>query len=341
VRIYDNLEHQVHGGRMPAYVNRDAECMIADMRDRNTLERALAGIDVVFHEAAAVGVGQSMYQIDKYVEVNSTGTANLLQAILNRKGRVQKLIVASSMSIYGEGEYVRADGAVIEATRTVRQLKSHDWEPECPATGLPVVPRPTRETKPLRPSSIYAITKRDQEEMCLVFGQSYAIPTVALRYFNGYGPRQCLSNPYTGVCAIFCSRYLNRQPPLIYEDGRQMRDFVHVRDICQANLLAMSDDRCNYRAFNVGSGSPISIMALAGAIQKAVGSECSPEVTSKFRQGDIRHCYADISELAALGYQPSVRIEDGIRDILESCEGAAVDRLATAWEELECRHLSL
>jgi len=241
VRILDTFDPQVHGSMRSDYLNPNAEYLEGDVRDRAMLRRALRGIDVVFHEAAAVGVGQSMYEIERYVSANALGTATLLDVIVNDRAPITKLIVASSMSIYGEGQYrCAACGTVYPALRSDEQLKGRQWEMACPRCHLSATPDLTPEDKPLMPTSVYAVSKRDQEELCLSVGRSYRIPTVALRYFNVYGTRQALSNPYTGVCAIFSARIKNGNPPMIFEDGRQSRDFTHVSDIVAANLLAMS-----------------------------------------------------------------------------------------------------
>jgi dTDP-L-rhamnose 4-epimerase len=257
VRVLDALDPQVHGGlrergEWPSYLAKECEKVVGDVRDRDALRRALDGIEVLYHQASAVGVGQSMYEIERYVDANTRGTAVLLDVLANEPHTVRKLIVASSMSIYGEGAYrCPTHGAVYPQLRPESQLDARSWEMQCPLCGEAVAPLPTTEEKPLYPTSIYAITKRDQEEMCLVVGRAYGIPTVALRYFNVYGPRQALSNPYTGVAAIFSGRLLNDQPPLIYEDGQQSRDFTHVSDIVQANMLALERDEIAYGAYNV------------------------------------------------------------------------------------------
>jgi dTDP-L-rhamnose 4-epimerase len=227
VAIYDNFEPQVHKTE-PEYLNKNAELIRADVRDKETLKNAIMDTEIIFYQAAMVGVGQSMYQVEKYVDVNTFATAKLLDILANEEHSVKKLIVASSMSIYGEGAYQCGDcGIVYPALRS----EERRWEMTCPNCGKEVVPMPTGESKPLQPTSIYAVTKKDQEEMCLAIGRSYGIPTVALRYFNVYGPRQSLNNPYTGVCAIFSSRIKNKNPPLIFEEGLQSRDFISVHDI--------------------------------------------------------------------------------------------------------------
>lgn len=335
--ILDNLERQVHGGRLPAHANREAEAVIADVRDKDALRRALQGVDAVFHLAAMVGVGQSMYEVARYVSVNCQGTANLLDILANEAHGVRKLVVASSMSVYGEGEYLCPQcGGGRAAPRGPDQLGRRDWEARCADCSAELLPLPTREDKPLRPGSIYSVSKKDQEELSLVFGQAFAIPTVALRFFNAYGPRQSLSNPYTGVCAIFCSRHKNGEPPLIFEDGQQLRDFVHVSDVAQACLLALENPDMDHQAFNVGSGQPISILELARTIQQAAGSPIPAEVTGRFRVGDVRHCFADISRLRAMGFAPRVAIEDGMGELMEWMRGeTAEDHFPAALRQLE------
>ncbi len=320
VRVYDSLERQVHpGGRVPSYLARDVEFIHGDCRDRERLKRALDGIDVVYHEAAYVGVGQSMYEIRRYVEGNSVGGATLLDILANEKHSVKKLIVASSMSIYGEGGYHCSQcGVVSPPLRTKEQMTKHDWELHCPKCSRITNPIGTTEDKPLQPTSIYAVTKRDHEEMFLSYGRAYGVPTVALRYFNIYGSRQALSNPYTGVLAIFGGRILSGNRPVIYEDGLQTRDFVHVNDIVQANLLALDKDEANYEVFNVGTGRPSSVLKICEFFQEKLGTTVQPDIREQFREGDIRHCYADISKITKrLGYQPTMRLEEGLDELVD------------------------
>ncbi len=351
VRVYDNLEPQVHGGlrergEWPGYLAADCEKVLGDVRDRDALQEALDGIEVIFHEAAVVGVGQSMYEVARYVDVNTRGTAVLLDILANDaaiRGRVRKLIVASSMSIYGEGTYrCVAHGEVYPQLRSDDQLRARDWEMRCPICMQPVEPLPTDEEKPLYPTSIYAITKKDQEEMCLTIGRAYGIPTVALRYFNVYGPRQALSNPYTGVAAIFSSRLLNGKPPVIFEDGLQSRDFVHVSDIVQANRLAMERAEMDYGVFNVGTGRALTIRDMADALSRHLDSRQAPDIVQKFRAGDIRHCFADISRIRSLGYRPAVRFEDGVAELVEWVRSqTATDGFDQARNELVRRGLAV
>ena len=312
------------------------------MRNRQTLRRALQQIEVVFHEAAAVGVGQSMYEIEKYVSANVLGTGVLLDVIVNDRLPIKKLIVASSMSIYGEGQYHCAScGPVAPPLRPLEQLQRHDWEMRCPRCGKTAAPRPTPESKPLVPTSVYAVSKRDQEELCLTIGRSYQIPTVALRYFNVYGPRQSLSNPYTGVCAIFSARIKNRRRPILFEDGEQSRDFIHVRDIVRANLFVMRESGADSGVFNVGTGRAVSIGEIARLLASLYGEGGEPDITRKYRAGDIRHCYADIASLTGLGFSPSVTLEEGLRDLVAWGKAVeAEDHVEAAARELEIRGLT-
>ncbi len=342
IRVIDRLEEQVHAGQKPTYLNSGAEYLWADVRDAEALRKALQGIEAVFHEAACVGVGQSMYQIEKYVSNNVLGTAILLDTIINDHLPIKKLIVASSMSIYGEGAFrCPGCGPAYPALRSESQLKSQQWEMACPRCRQHVRAEPTSEGKPLYPTSVYAVSKRDQEELCLSVGWGYQIPTVALRYFNVYGPRQALSNPYTGVCAIFSARIKNGRPPLIFEDGLQSRDFVHVSDIVQANLLAMKNPKADYGVFNVGTGRAVSILEIARTLSRLYGKSIEPDLAEKFRAGDIRHCYADNSKLKGLGFKPSVILEEGLRQLVEWGQSVkAEDHVDEAAQELEKRGLT-
>jgi len=342
VRIFDNLSKQVHRGLFPSYLSSEVEFMEGDVRDPVALTKAVVGSDVIYHLAAAVGVGQSMYEISHYTSVNVQGTANLLQVILDTKSQPEKLVVASSMSIYGEGRYVCATcGDVAPPLRSTSQLRYKDWELRCPLCHETATPQPTDEDKPLQCSSIYALSKKAQEEMSLVFGQAYNIPVVALRYFNIYGPRQALSNPYTGVAAIFASRLMNRKTPMVFEDGLQMRDFVNIHDIVQANLLAMTSSGADGTAVNVGSGQPVSVYKIATEITNMLGIEIQPKISGNYRAGDIRHCYADISRIStSLGYRPSVSLQQGMAELVEWLESQqASDHTEEALDQLAARGL--
>jgi dTDP-L-rhamnose 4-epimerase len=322
VVLFDNLEPQVHGdgATRPAYLDPAHRLERGDIRDANALTPLIREADVVFHLAAMVGVGQSMYQVRRYTDVNAMGMATLLEVLAAERGqrRARKLIVASSMSIYGEGAYDCPNcGRVAPRLRPAEQLAAGDWEVHCPRCGAVLEPLPTDEDKPLYPTSIYAINKRDHEEMALAFGHAYDLPAVALRFFNIYGSRQALSNPYTGVAAIFSGRMLAGETPAVYEDGHQQRDFVHVSDIVQACCLAMSKPAADYQVFNVGTGQPVSVLQVGQALARELGFDGGFEVLNKFRAGDIRHCFADISRIrAAIGYEPRYRFEDGVHELV-------------------------
>jgi dTDP-L-rhamnose 4-epimerase len=319
VRILDDLTPQVHQGSAPDYLSSQVELVVGDVRDPNRLREVLAGVDVVFHFAAAVGVGQSMYEISRYMSINTQGTAELLQAMLDTKHTPDKLIVASSMSIYGEGEYVcsKCGRSAYPQVRPVSQLKAAQWELHCAACSGLLRPQPTGETKPSELNSVYALSKRDQEELCLIYGRTYGIPVTALRFFNIYGTRQALSNPYTGVAAIFAARLINNQAPLVFEDGEQMRDFVSVHDIVRANMLAMERPESDGQVINIGCGKPITIRNVAKILAAALDKpELEPVITQKYRAGDIRHCYANLDKARMLlGYQPQVTHEEGFREL--------------------------
>jgi dTDP-L-rhamnose 4-epimerase len=316
VRLLDNLSPQVHGprGRRPPYLAADAELVIGDVTDPLAVDRALRGTDMVLHLAASVGVGQSMYDIEPYVRNNELGTATVLQALAKRP--VQRLIVASSMSVYGEGACRSARRDIVAPNeRSIDQLKHGEWELH-DGHGSPLAPIPTPESKQPALSSIYALNKYAQERMCLITGKAYGIPTTALRFFNVYGPHQALSNPYTGVLAIFAARLLNRRSPLVFEDGLQRRDFVHVRDVARACMLALEAECCN-DVFNVGSGESRTILSVAHDLARVLGrSELAPAITGKYRVGDIRHCFADLEKSrAVLGFEPHVAFDDGLAEL--------------------------
>jgi len=344
VRALDNLSPQVHGpeGIRPDYLDEDVELMVGDVRDPDAVKQALHGIDAVYHFAAAVGVGQSMYEIASYTSINNLGTAVLLEALIHHP--VERLIVASSMSLYGEGLYkLPGDGISAAMERSVEQLKAHDWEVRN-AEGDVLIPLPTPESKPPALASIYALSKYDQERMALITGRAYGIPTVALRFFNVFGTRQALSNPYTGVLAIFASRLLNDNPPLIYEDGEQQRDFVSVRDIAQACRLALEAPEAAGQVFNIGSGRPRTIREIARKMSQAMDKRgIAAQITHKYRVGDIRHCFADITRARqVLGYEPAVSLEDGLVELAGWLEGqVADDRVAQARAELDARGLAI
>lgn len=346
VKILDSLEPQVHGsqGELPRYYNKNAVLLRGDVRKRADLMKALEDTDAAIHLAAAVGVGQSMYEIEKYVSSNTYATANLLDLIVNRKP-IKKLVVASSMSIYGEGKYMcETCGVVAPNLRGEEHLAKQEWELLCPTCGKKIKPVHTSEDKPLMPTSIYAQTKRHQEEMCLLIGKTYGIPTVALRFFNVYGPRQALRNPYTGVAAIFISRILHSNPPYVFEDGNQTRDFVHVEDLARGVVLALEKNGANYEAVNVGTGKASSIKMIADELIGASGLTIKPHISGRYRKGDVRHCYADITKARKLlGYEPKVTLKDGLGKLFDWAKEnnlESVDLFDTALKELEQRKLA-
>jgi dTDP-L-rhamnose 4-epimerase len=344
VRALDTLSPQVHGPdkRRPSYLNDDVELVVGDVCDPRAVRRALKGVDAVFHFAAAVGVGQSMYEVAHYTKVNNLGTATLLEALIEKP--VKRLIVASSMSLYGEGLYRSRKGEVRSGhDRSLEQLRRGEWELR-DDDGSVLMPIATPETKVPALASVYALSKYDQERLCLMLGRAYNIPTLALRFFNAYGPRQALSNPYTGVLAIFASRLLNGNPPKIFEDGEQQRDFVSVYDVAQACRLALQKSEAAGEVFNVGSGNVYTIREIAERMASVLGkSYLQPEVTGKYRVGDIRHCFADIGKARRmLGYEPRIALEDGLTELAEWLEGqAAEDRVAQASAELSARGLTV
>jgi dTDP-L-rhamnose 4-epimerase len=344
VRVLDTLDPQVHGEgrRRPEYLARDVELMVGDVCDRAKVDEALNGVDAVYHFAAAVGVGQSMYEVAHYTRVNNLGTAVLLEALIKKP--VERLVIASSMSLYGEGLYRGASGGPrIVGERTLEQLKAGQWE-FLGEDGSALQPMPTPETKQPALASVYALSKYDQERLALMIGRAYGIPTVALRFFNAYGPRQALSNPYTGVLAIFAARLLNNNPPAIFEDGLQQRDFVSVYDIARGCRLALEMPDAAGEVLNIGSGRPQTVRDIAAKLAKVVGKEnIQPDILGKYRVGDIRHCYADIGKAQRiLGYAPEVQLESGLVELASwLASQAAVDRVAQASAELSARGLTV
>jgi dTDP-L-rhamnose 4-epimerase len=343
VRVLDNLEPQVHAdGNRPAYLDEQVELRVGDVRDADAVRDALTGVDRVVHLAARVGVGQSMYEIAGYTDTNTRGTGVLLEALLDHP--VERLVVASSMSVYGEGLYLDADGAEVgDATRSRAQLQESRWEP-VDHQGRPLTPVPTPETKPPALSSVYALNKYDQERLCLLFGEAYQVPAVALRFFNVYGPDQALSNPYTGVLAIFAARLLNDRPPMVFEDGEQRRDFVSVYDVARAVRLALDSPGAAGQVVNVGSGRSSTVNEIASRLGAILGKESlAPDVTGRYRVGDIRHCFADVTRAQELlGFRAEVDLEAGLTELAQWLEGqVAVDAVDQATKELTSRGLTV
>lgn len=342
VTILDNLSSQVHHRKIPSYINKKAKFIKGDITKPMDIQKSLQGIDAIYHEAAVVGVAQSMYEIDKYIYNNTLGTARLLDYLANNKHQVKRIIVASSMSAYGEGLYkCKICGLTRPPLRTDKQMSKKHWELNCPICNTLLQPIGISEKQPFNCNSIYAVTKQSQEEMVMIFGKSYSIPTTALRYFNVYGPRQSLSNPYTGVAAIFLSRLINNKPPIIYEDGLQSRDFISVYDIADANVMMLYNEKSYGKVFNLGSGNPITIIKIAETLAYLLNKKIKPIITEKFRSGDVRHCSADINLInKSLRWFPKWNFEQGMKDLIKWSEHEkARDFFDDASKELESKGL--
>ena len=345
VTVLDVLEPQVHrSGTWPSYANGQARYIRGDVRDRALFEPLVVASDAVVHFAAAVSIGQSMYQIDRYVDVNTRGTALLLDILVNAKHHVQKVLVASSIGVYGEGAYRCARcGPVAPGIRSATQLAARDWEQHCPVCAGRAVSVPTPEDKPLYRDNIYSMTKYHQEEMVLLIGKTYGIPAVAPRFFNVYGPRQSLSNPYAGVAAIWLSRLLNGKQPVVFEDGGQLRDFVSIHDVVDCLMLMLERPGADYLPVNVGSGETVTILDIARLLARILGSAIEPDVTQAGRTFDIRHNTADISRAReTLGFAPKVSLEQGFGELVEwarTTPDVAVDFFDRAVQELSDKGL--
>ena len=337
VRVLDSLDPQAHEGGVPRYRNDAAELVHGDLRDRNAVRRALDGVDVVFHEAAMVGNGQSMYEIERYIDVNAVGTAVLMEEVVARRDHVQRVVTASSMVVYGDGAYSCAEhGPVRPHPRAERDLAAHLWEPRCPCCGSFVSPEPTDEEKPLHATSPYAIGKLASETIALVTGSSFGIETVALRYLNVFGRRQALSNPYTGVAAIFATQLRSGRRPTVFEDGGQRRDLVHVSDVVRANLLAMDAPDAAGAAINVGTGDTLTIAGLARTLANELGVDLEPDITQRYRAGDVRHCFASTDRAERLlGFRAEADRAAELRDLAAwVADEQPVDRTDAATAEL-------
>ena len=330
VTVLDILHPQVHGAEqnIPSYLNPDLHLIRGDVRDAEAMKKALEEKTVIFHFAALTGVGQSMYQIRDYLDVNVQGTGVLFELLSQQTHQKYKVVLASSRAVYGEGAYeCRNCGLVKPGPRTSEQLYAGQWEPLCPNCRQKLHPVPTSETQPPDPQSIYAITKLNQEQVALLLDESYGLSVVALRFFNVYGPRQSLGNPYTGVIGTFLSRLKGGNPPRVYEDGQESRDFVHVSDVIRACLLSMERQEANGQIINIGSGKPITLYEVAETLSRVLDGP-EPIITGQFRVGDIRHCHADLTKARAiLGYEPKIPFEVGIQDLVDQLSGQQ-------WEDL-------
>jgi dTDP-L-rhamnose 4-epimerase len=345
VTVLDNLEPQVHrSGVWPTYANAQAEYVKGDVRDRSVFEPLVLRSQAVVHFGAAVSVGQSMYQVDRYVDVNTRGTAVLLDILVNAAHHVEKVIVASSIGVYGEGAYECATHGVVAPTiRSEQQLTLRDWEQHCPYCSTHVRSIPTPEDKALYRDNIYSMTKYHQEEMVLLIGKTYGIPSVAPRFFNVYGPRQSLSNPYAGVAAIWLSRLLNGKQPIVFEDGGQLRDFVSIHDVVDCLVLMLEKPGADYLPVNIGSGETITILDIAKLLTRLLGVSIEAQVTQTGRKFDIRHNTADISRARqTLGYAPKISLEEGFAELIEwakTTPDVAVDFFDKALQELQDKGL--
>lgn len=356
VIVFDNLEPQVHpggstsgNGKIPSYLNKNIQFVKGDVRDYEAFKKVILESNIIIHMAAAVGVGQSQYEIKRYVDVNIGGTGNLLDILVNNKNKVQKIVVAASMSSYGEGNYKCPNcGTVRPALRTEKQMRALLWEPPCPLCKGAITPMPTDEDAIQFCNSVYSITKQTQEQMVLNFGETYDMSCTALRFFNVYGPRQSLSNPYNGVLAIFMSRIKNNRSPVIYEDGLQTRDLISVHDAVGAVMLAIENEQVHPRPsamggiFNVGSGNPMRIIDIARIPAKLLcGKEIQPEITQRGRKGDVRHCFAGLTKIKTmLGFAPKVSFKDGVKELIEWARDAeSIDYFDKAVKELREKNL--
>ncbi len=320
VVVLDNLLEQIHPQRkLPDYFNKKAKFLFGDVENQKDWEKALKDVTAVFHYAAAVGVGQSMYEIAHYVKSNSYGTSLLLDYLVNQKHQVKKVVIAASMSSYGEGAYICSKcGRVRPGLRPNSQMEKKDWEPHCPTCNSYPEMTPINENDFTEANSIYAISKKNQEDMVLNICSTYEIPAVAFRYFNAYGPRQSISNPYNGVAAIFISQLKNNTAPIIFEDGNQTRDFISVYDIAEINYKVLSTDKADYQFFNVGTGNPLKIMDVAEMISELMDKNIEAKITYNFRKKDVRHCFADMTKIKkVLNWQPKVKFENGIKEVIE------------------------
>ena len=321
VTVMDIFDRQIHLDRRPKYLNERCKVVEGDIRSPDAWKKNLNGIDIIIHLAARTGIGQSMYEPVSYSDTNITGTAVFYDTLIKnpelRKG-IKKIIVASSKTIYGEGAYrCKSHGTIYPEARSVNQLKKGDWEVRCPHCGETMEPAGITEEKPPQTPSIYGMTKFATERMAMMFGSALAIPTVAFRYFSAYGPRQSLSNPYTGVCSIFLSRLKNGNQPVIFEDGKQLRDYVFVKDVAKSNLLAVKKAELS-GVYNIGTGKPADLMDVYSALADILGSSIKPKFTGEFRAGDTRHDFADITKAKKeLGFKPDWDLKSGLKQLVE------------------------
>jgi len=340
VRIIDSLEKPTHLDGKPKYLNEKAEFILGDICDEDCLKKSLEKVDVVFHLAA---VGGFTGEITKYFNSNSVGTGKLFETIIKNKIPIKKIVVASSIAVYGEGKYFCEEhGNVYPKQRVIENLEKKEWEQKCPTCGKEAKAIPTGEEKPVDPQSIYSITKYDQEKTAILLGKQHEIPVVALRYFVTYGPRQSITNPYTGICSIFSTRIMNDSPPIIYEDGLQSRDMIYVDDLVEANILAMENSSANYQVFNVGTGKAVNVIEVAEKLISLYGKNLTCEFNGNFREADVRHLIADVGKIhEVLGFEAKHDFESGIKKYVEWIKGEKEikDYFSEAQDELKLKKI--
>jgi dTDP-L-rhamnose 4-epimerase len=343
VRVFDSLTRQIHGDEPESSslfrsLHANVEFVRGDVTCRADLKQALYGIDVVVHLAAETGTGQSMYAIQHYSDVNIGGTALLLDLIANEPFPIRKIVVASSRAVYGEGKYrCGADGYIYPAPRSAESMANGDFAIHCPKCGAPAEVVLTDEETPVRPASVYGITKLNQEQMVLTVGKALGISAIALRYQNVYGPGQSLSNPYTGILSIFSTRILNGSHLNIFEDGKESRDFVFIDDVITATIKGIEHKHSLVEAFNVGSGVATDVVTIANTLQGLFGIVVPTQISGQFRLGDIRHNIAEMTKTKrTLGFEPSVSIEQGLRNFVAWVKGEKIqeDRYDQSLQEL-------
>ena len=341
ITILDNLSRQIHEEDSPFHqsVKEISNFIKGDVRNKLDWDKALDGQDAVIHLASETGTGQSMYEIERYNDVNILGTANLLDFLTNKKHTIKKLIIASSRSIYGEGKYFcKNDGVVYPNQREDKNMSKEKFNPLCNICNNELELRATDESSRIHPSSIYGITKQHQEQLMLLTGKILHIPTVALRFQNVYGPSQSLSNPYTGILSIFSTRILNRNDIDVYEDGKESRDFIYIDDAVDATILALEKQEINHQIFNVGSGVPTSIFEVAHILKKLYNSNINIKISGRYRLGDIRHNYADLTKIkSVLGFKPKIDLVTGTSRFVvwAKTQKVHIDKYEDSIEELK------
>jgi dTDP-L-rhamnose 4-epimerase len=313
VRVLDSLEPPVHTGAWPAYIPAEAELIRGSVTDRDIMRRALDGVEAVFHFAA---YQDYLPDFARFFHTNSVGTALLYDLLVNERLPVRKVVVASSQAVYGEGKYrCPAHGDKYPDQRSPSQLERQDWDVHCPDCAAPMEPLWTDESA-TSPHNSYGMSKRDQDDISMKLGLRYGIPSVALRYSIVQGPRQSFRNAYSGALRSFAVRVLTGRPPVIYEDGEQMRDYISIRDVVAANMLVLNDSRADYQVYNVGGDRRVTVRELAGLVAGAAGKDIEPECAGLYRVGDTRHVFSDVSKLRALGWAPRVPQDEMVREYL-------------------------